>query len=225
MFHGNGKRLRIWLPSVLGSLALLITLACNLSASQLLHRATPTASLRAPAERHNKVTLTPTADLSLLMDTPAATPIILSVATPTVEPAPTRTVAPGKLPTATQLTSKQFQVQELPSGKGLYLAISGPGLPAGFRVGPVAKGAHAVGPNGRFLIYVSDSGGVFILHFGSPQFVQIANFKRKLISAQMRVEPQFEISFAQAEFALYLIIREQRFAQYFQLVLPRQLIY
>lgn len=148
---------------------------------------------------------TPTSDAALATPTPSATQVIAPIGTDS--PASSITVLEDHQPA------------------GMFLTILGPGLPDGYRVGPLAKGAYAVGPNARFLVYVSNTGGVYVLRFGSPHFIVLANLKRALVAPHRDDEPAFQISFSDAGFAMFLVIDEYNYGQRFVFTLPHGLVY
>ena len=209
-------------PCTAAFVAVLAMLACTLPAAlPLPARPGSTAS---PADTPVPTWTSWPAPTDTPIESPTPTPLSFAAMTLTQAPIANGTVTPTDTATPTGLPVADFNVVEQTGSKGIYLQITGPGLPDGYRLGPLARGAHALGPNGRFLVYVSNAGDVDVLRLGSSRFVQVANLRPRLISQQMRMEPIYDLSFAQAEYALYLIIREKRFAQYFQVLLPAQLV-
>ncbi len=90
-------------------------------------------------------------------------------------------------------------------------------------MGPIARGAYAVGPNDRFLIYVSNSGFVYGLRLGNPHFIRLENLKHTLIASDRNAEPSITLDFVQAEYLLVVLIHEGAYGQTIPLPLPRTL--
>lgn len=125
--------------------------------------------------------------------------------------------------TATPTRLSTITIVEQATLKGVYLKITGPGLAADYQVGPLARGAYAVGPNDRFLIYVANNGFVYGLKLGNPHFIRLKNLKHTLIASDRDVEPSISISFVQAEFQTVVLIREDEFGQTVPIPLPTTL--
>lgn len=106
---------------------------------------------------------------------------------------------------------------------GIFLRISGQDLPAGYRVGPLAAGVYAVGPNRRFLVYVTSRGRVYGLRLGNSQVVEVANIAHNLIAIERNEEPSITLSFVQSGSSTYLVIVEGRYSESISVELPRAL--
>ena len=150
-----------------------------------------------------------------------------SAVTATLASSPSTSIAPLPTVTAvwtpTSLPASRVTVTEERTERGLYLYMEdAAGQPAG-RLGPLARGKYAVGPNDQFLVYVTQDGMVLALTIGKPTFTRIANLKRTLSTAARGVDPEYELAFHDSGYAFTLIIRERVFGQTTSVILPRSL--
>ena len=87
---------------------------------------------------------------------------------------------------------------------------------------PLATGIYAVGPNLKFLVYVTNNGMVYISKIGEPYLVLVVNLKRegKYKAINKRVPPVFSISFSGKEPQYKIVILEKKFWQRYSYDLP-----
>ncbi len=107
--------------------------------------------------------------------------------------------------------------------KGDYLTVTGGDQNYNYRLGPLAKGSYAVGPNGKFLVYLTNDGFVYAARVGNLTFVRINNLRRKFSATNKNIKPGFKLSFIQTEYAYYLVIVEEIYKQQISLILPREI--
>jgi hypothetical protein len=129
--------------------------------------------------------------------------------------------------TATATSTPVVTIVEDHTAEGMFLTLGGPGIVGEYRVGPLARGAYAVGPNGRFLIYVSNSGWVYGMRLGEGRshFKRIVNLKRSLAALSRNDEPSYELTFVDAEYLVVLIIHERAYNESIPIWLPRAITY
>ena len=84
-----------------------------------------------------------------------------------------------------------------------------------YNLGPIARGFYAVGPNNKFLVYVTYSGIVYAARIGDQQLNKLYDLGREHIFTvfNKRVTPDFEITFA-GELPIYtLVLIEKNYNQ------------
>lgn len=107
--------------------------------------------------------------------------------------------------------------------KGDYLTVKGGDQNYNYRLGPLAKGTYAVGPNNKFIVYLTDYGMIYAAKIGNPNFIKIDNVKRQYSATSKNVKPKFDLSFFQTDYAYYLVIVEGIFSQRDSFILPREI--
>jgi hypothetical protein len=148
-----------------------------------------------------------------------------SVPTPTLTPTPSTTFTPSPTTTllfAPTLTPTQqwlacpgivVSVTDTKKGDILHILRCEDGLE--YDLGPLAKGVYAVGPNDKFLVYVTIDGFIYAARIGDPYMHNLYNLKNEHIYSvfNKRVMPDFEISFA-GEWPLFkLVLLERNYDQ------------
>ncbi len=159
------------------------------------------------------VSETPTLPPPSPTDTPTATLI------PTVAPTFTVTLFHSSIPTITptsQWTSCPgivISVTDTKKGDILHVLRCEDGLE--YDLGPLAKGFYAVGPNDKFMVYVTIDGFIFAARIGSRSMYNLFNLAREheFTVFNKRVAPDFQLSFA-GEGPIYrLVIVERNYDQ------------
>jgi hypothetical protein len=81
--------------------------------------------------------------------------------------------------------------------------------------GPLAKGTYAIGPNDKFLVYVSFSGIIYDARIGEPYLYTLFNLKKEEIFTALNkgVEPDFQISFVGEAPNYRLVLLERKYDQ------------
>ncbi len=69
----------------------------------------------------------------------------------------------------------------------MYLNISGIVEQESYRLGPVAKGAYAISPNDRFLVYLSHSGQLYAIRLGQSTFTRVTNMARQFTAIKKNI--------------------------------------
>ena len=84
-----------------------------------------------------------------------------------------------------------------------------------YDLGPLAKGVYAVGPNDKFLVYVSSSGIVYATRIGDLHLSVLYNLVKEHIFTVFNkgVAPNFEVSFSGGIPIYRLILLEKNFDQ------------
>lgn len=221
----------IRLNYVLGAIVLALLIVLGI----LLSRPRQPAALPAGATATN-----PTPPTSLVSPTMSLTASPL--ASPTIELAITQAdleFIPLFVPTVAGLSSTPVpfvppaagnETFSLPSGvaireehtlKGMFLTLTGDDLPVPYRLGPLARGAYAIGPNQRFMVYITNAGQVYALRLGRPHFLRLVNLKHDLSAGARDVAPSFRLSFVEGEYAIFVLIDELIYGQRLQVMLPR----
>jgi hypothetical protein len=84
-----------------------------------------------------------------------------------------------------------------------------------YELGPLAKGVYAVGPNDKFLIYITLSGMVYGTRIGESRLLPLFNLKREHIFTVFNIgtEPEFNISFSGGTPIYKLVLFEKSYSQ------------
>ena len=84
-----------------------------------------------------------------------------------------------------------------------------------YDLGPLAKGVYAVGPNDRFLVYVTVDGFVYASRIGDPFIYSLYNLahEHRFSVFNKRVAPDFKISFAGEWPFINLVLLERNYEQ------------
>jgi hypothetical protein len=180
--------------------------ACNLGASN------PDANLPPTLSIEKSVVLSVTAfyaslPTQTLTPMPSVTPLPSS--TPTLFFAPTATstqqwiACPGIVITVTD-TKKGDMVHVLRCEDGLE-----------YDLGPLAKGVYAVGPNDKFLVYVTIDGFIYASRIGETYMYNLYDLAYEHIYTvfNKKVSPDFKISFAGEWPFINLVLLERNYDQ------------
>ena len=143
-------------------------------------------------------TLTPTASV-----TPMPSPTTTLLFAPTVTPTQQWVACPGIVITVTD-TKKGDMLHILRCEDRLK-----------YDLGPLAKGVYAVGPNDKFLVYVTIDGFVYASRIGDPFIYSLYNLAHEHIFSvfNKRVAPDFKISFAGEWPFINLVLLERNYDQ------------
>ncbi len=192
------------------SIAIITSLltACNLSVT------TPTSlASETPALSTNTVApaSSPTPTLTSTPLTPSSTPTLFLAATAT--PTQQWSACPGIVVTLT----------DTEAGDMLHILRCEDGLE--YDLGPLAKGAYAVGPNDKFLIYATVSGFVYASRIGEPFMYPLLNLVTEQIFTVFNkgVAPDFKISFTGGTPIYRLVLLEKTYDQKRMYNLPPRL--
>jgi hypothetical protein len=159
----------------------------------------------------------------------SAQPVPSEIVIPEVPPLPADPIPTFSLP-AGQVTStlpsvSKISIREEITPKGITLIVTGSDDISEYRFGPLARGAYAVGPNDRFLVYITNSGQVYAIKFGESSFVRIANLRRSFTAIIKNTDPAYRLSFYDSGLAVTLIISEENYGQTVPVILPRAVTY
>lgn len=188
------------------AMAMFLLNACNLDVSKPESNLPSTLSSEMPVIPENTVV-----PVSSPATTPTATPFpaIVPSATvtlfynPTFTSTPQWSACPGIVITLTD-TDKGDMLHILRCEDGLE-----------YDLGPLAKGVYAVGPNDKFLVYVTLNGFIYATRIGELYLNTLFNLGREheFTVFNKRVTPDFRISFA-GEGPIYrLVLLEKNYDQ------------
>ena len=84
-----------------------------------------------------------------------------------------------------------------------------------YDLGPLPKGVYAVGPNDKFLVYVTIDGIVYASEIGDPYLYSLYNLRNEHIFTvfNKKVSPDFQISFAGESPLSKLVLLERNYDQ------------
>jgi hypothetical protein len=162
---------------------------------------------------------------------PTRGPLVIPPLESTLPPAPepiTETPAefktlpsyPNPMSNASQ-PLKAIEIFDEETAQGILLTVTGGIESYDYRLGPLAKGVYALGPNSKFLVYVTNNGMVYINRLGEPNFQTVEDARRAFSALNKQVDPYFELSFHDTGFVYILFIYEGRFGETLQVTLPR----
>ena len=183
-------------------LTLIFVTACNIGvaspeATQLavVEDSTPTLPPSSP-EPTSTATLIPTV-------VPTFTVTLFYDIAPTITPTPQWTGCPGIV----------IQTEDTKKGDILHILRCEDKLE--YQLGPLAKGFFAVGPNDKFLVYVSVDGIVYAARIGDRYLNPLYNLGREheFTVFNKRVAPNFVISFSGDGPIYRLILLEKNYDQ------------
>jgi hypothetical protein len=150
---------------------------------------------------------------------PLASPTETLTFTPTASPMPTLTLTLFFAPTAT--TTRQWSAcpgivinqTDTDAGDMLHILRCEDGFE--YDLGPIAKGTYAVGPNDKFLIYVTFSGDVYGARIGDTHMLTLFDLKREHIFTvfNMGTEPDMLITFSDGALNYKLVLIERSYDQ------------
>lgn len=151
--------------------------------------------------------------------TPYPTPIPTNTFSP-ITKVPAAVIPPTPRPTSVSTRKLKISISLKDTSSGDFLEVTGGTENYNYRIGPLASGAYALGPNNKFLVYVANDGWVYVARMGDTNLHRVVTLKDKLEAILKSDTPRFDLSFTQAE-AFTLIIYERVFAQTETVVLPR----
>jgi hypothetical protein len=140
-------------------------------------------------------------------------------------PSPTLRPATATIPsviigtlTATPIPSTvTVQIENTP--KGDYLNISRSTDNLKYRLGPIASGAYAIGPNDNFLIYCTNDGYVYAAKLGAQYLSPIGDV-RKFSAIERNVPPSLQLVIFMNNNRYKVDVRENYFSQNEIFVIP-----
>jgi len=143
-------------------------------------------------------TLTPTASV-----TPMPSPTTTLLFAPTVTPTQQWLACPGIVITVTD-TKKGDKLHILRCEDGVE-----------YDLGPLAKGVYAVGPNDKFLVYVTVDGFIYASKIGESYLYNLFDLAHEHIYTvfNKKVAPDFKISFAGEWPFINLVLLERNYDQ------------
>ena len=170
-----------------------------------------------------------TPELPLSTATPALSSTPAQTFTPsfTFTPSPTPTLFLAATATPTQQWSAcpgiVVTLTDTDAGDMLHILRCEDGLE--YDLGPLAKGAYAVGPNDKFLIYATVSGFVYASRIGEPFMYPLLNLVTEQIFTVFNkgVAPDFKISFTGGTPIYRLVLLEKTYDQKRMYNLPPRL--
>lgn len=151
-------------------------------------------------------TVTPTVTL-----TPTKTPyVVFPTATATKIP---WTSCPG-IVVSMENTSKGYIVHVLRCSDGLK-----------YDIGPIAKGAYAVSPDDKYLVFCSNDGILYGARIGTAILHTILDVRRngEFTVFYKKVEPNFRLTFVEAPSGYILKVYEMNYNQNMPIIMPRWL--
>jgi hypothetical protein len=193
---------KYFLPCLFIAVTVSLLHACNFGASE--PESNPSSETLVIPEN----TVAPISSPTLTL-TSTPVPVIVPSATftlfynPTVTSTPQWSACPGIVITLTD-TDKGDMLHILRCEDGLK-----------YDLGPLAKGVYAVGPNNKFLVYVTNDGFIYAARIGDHYLNNLFNLGREHIFTvfNKRVAPDFKISFA-GEGPIYrLVLLERNYDQ------------
>jgi hypothetical protein len=181
--------------------------ACNLGAAK------PDSNLPSTLSSiETSVKLTVTA-MSASLPTPTPTPVPSATFTPS--PIPTLFFAPTATSTQQWLACPGIVVTLTDTKKGdmLHILRCEDGLE--YDLGPLAKGVYAVGPNDKFLVYVTIDGFIYASKIGEPYMYNLYDLAHEHIYTvfNKKVAPDFKISFVGEWPFINLVLLERNYDQ------------
>lgn len=150
---------------------------------------------------------------------PTSRPLIIPV-----EQTAVPTLPGGGIPSTPPLSAENITIILQDTKEGDFLIVSGGSVNYSYRLGPLAKGAYALGPNQKFIAYITNDGEIFAARIGNLNFIRVGDLKKRLMAVIKRVEPIYVLSFHEAA-AYTLIIYERIFDEKDSIVLPRAITY
>jgi hypothetical protein len=173
----------------------------------------------------------PDLNLSPVLSSIETSAVLTVTAMAAISSTPTQTLMPSSTPMPSATTTLMFaptatSTQQWLACPGIVITLTdtkkGDVLHIlrcedGFKydLGPIAKGFYAVGPNDKFLVYVTLSGLVYAARIGDPLLDNLYDLGREHIFTvfNKRVTPDFEISFAGDAPIYRLVLVEKNYNQ------------
>ena len=193
---------RYFLPLIFIVIVASLLHSCDMSVSIVDEDMSPTPSATASN------TAVPVASLT---STPTLTPPA------TITPFPTFVLSylPTTPPDQQWLTCPGIVVTRTDTDKGdiLHILRCEDGLE--YDLGPLAKGVFAVGPNNKFLVYVTIDGFIYASRIDDPHLIILYNVAREHIYSvfNKKVAPDFKLSFVEGPLNYKLILLERNYYQ------------
>jgi formylglycine-generating enzyme required for sulfatase activity len=104
------------------------------------------------------------------------------------------------------------------TSEGSYLHVSAPD--SQYELGPLPDGVYALSPDGKFLVYVSNSdGSVYAARIGDTSLYRLETLRNKFSALIDGEIPLFKISFSRSE-SYFITIREENFSQQITIQVP-----
>jgi len=182
----------------------LLLSACNLAVVTPTPMTTPTATASQTPVPTSTVTPLPFGQ----MPTPTLYLIIPPTPTLTLFYNPTATTTPSWSDCPLIVTRNE-------TNKGVMLHVRRCEDNLEYDLGPLAKGVYAVGPNGKFIIYVTHSGMLYATNIGNTRLSLLVNLRRagSFVAFNKNVQPVFVISFYGEAPRYRLILTEKKYNQ------------
>ncbi|MCC7118346.1 MAG: hypothetical protein IT310_07465 [Anaerolineales bacterium] len=94
-----------------------------------------------------------------------------------------------------------------------------------YEIGPLTKGAYAVAPDDRYLVYASTNGLLYASKIGDPTLYTIVNLKKKgpFVAFPKKVVPDFKLKFIGDAPPFVLEVYEAQYGQNFPVQIPNWL--
>ena len=150
---------------------------------------------------------------------PASSPTSTLTSTPPITIMPTLTLtllfAPTATPTPKWLSCPGIVIKSTNTNKGEKLHILRCEDGFEYDLGPLAKGIYSVGPNDKFIIYITIDGLVYGTRVGDPQLNRLYDLGREHIFTVFNkgVTPDFEVSFIGEALNYKLVLFEKNYYQ------------
>ena len=160
----------------------------------------------------------PTIETSVLLPPLMPTQQVILPPSPTIQPTATIPLVIISTFTPTSIPST-VTVEVESTAKGDYLNISRSTDNLKYRLGPIAKGAYAIGPNDNFLIYCTNDGHVYAAKLGAKYLTLIGDVKT-FTAIQRNVPPDLKLVIFINNDRYKVDIREGRYNQNEILVIP-----
>ena len=203
-------------------LMLFVTTAIFLFNSCNLRVQKPDSNLSPIHSIETSAMLTVTA-ISAFLPTPTPIPSATFIPTPTT----TLFFAPTATSTQQWLACPGIVITVTDTKKGdiLHILRCEDGL--AYDLGPLAKGVYAVGPNGKFLVYVTLDGFIYAARIGALSMYNLYDLEYEHIFTVFNkgVSPDFKISFAGEEPNYKLVLLEKNYDQKRVYDLPARITY
>jgi hypothetical protein len=204
---------KYFLPLFFIAITVFLLHACNFGASKSdsnLVPALPSETQVVPTDTATFISM-PTAMKTF---TPSLTLVPSATFTPSLTPLPSPTV-PTLTPTLqwSACPGIVITVTDTDAGDMLHVLRCEDGWEHDF--GPLAKGQYAVGPNDKFLVYVTVGGIVYAARMGDPNMVTLFNLEteHEFTVFSKKVAPDFKISFIGEAPSYRLVLVEKRYDQ------------
>jgi len=90
---------------------------------------------------------------------------------------------------------------------------------------PVAKGAYAIAPNEKFLVYCTNYGYVYAVRAGSSTFTSVMNIKNKMGVFRMGETPSLSVSILAGDNQYWARIYDRITGQSYSVKIPAKISY